>query len=113
MEGIDWVTHSFATANYGTINDVSTATHLEHPSPANRGSFASFVCHISNLESKLRSNAIVLDDSSSVRTTGKILGHGKTFMVKHALWTKDPREPPVHVAMKEIIADVPVMEDTR
>jgi hypothetical protein len=118
MEGAQWITHSFGTVNYGTlnygtVNDVSPTTHPRQPTPANRGSFASFVCHVSNLERKLRSNAIVLDDASSVRTTGKILGRGTTFMVKHALWTKDPKEPPVDVAVKEIIPDMPATEDIR
>jgi len=75
------------------------------PTPASRGSFPSFVCHVSNLESKLRSfSPIVLDSSSDIQTTGKILGQGKTFMVKHALWTRNPKEPPVDVALKEIVS---------
>jgi serine/threonine protein kinase len=109
MDEFQWI-KSFATSSYGTINEapLPSQNHL-HPvtSRPSRGSFASFVCHVVNLENKLRSlTPIVLDDSSIVKETGRILGEGTTFMVKHAQWTKDPNEPPLDVALKEIIADV-------
>ncbi|OSS47470.1 hypothetical protein B5807_07180 [Epicoccum nigrum] len=49
---------------------------------------------------------IVLADSSTVRNTGRILGQGKKFMVKHAQWIRDVKEPPVDVALKEIIPNL-------
>ncbi|KAF2444504.1 ankyrin [Karstenula rhodostoma CBS 690.94] len=111
MDEFDWV-RSFSTS-YGTVSHEFPAVEpRESPPSASRGSFASFVCHVTNLESKLRTlTPIVLDDSSSVRATGKILGQGKTFMVRHALWMKDPNEPPLDVALKEIIPDVQAEEE--
>ena len=113
MDDVEWVTHSFATSNYGTVHHEFPATEpQEHLEPPTRGSFASFVCHVTNLERKLRiEKPIILDDSSPVRTTGKILGQGKTFMVRHALWVKDPNEPPLDVALKEVIPDMQAMEN--
>ncbi|KAK7182812.1 hypothetical protein PSPO01_11151 [Paraphaeosphaeria sporulosa] len=113
MDEFDWV-RSFPTSSYGTVShEVPVIERHASSSSASRGSFASFVCHVTNLESKLRTLApIVLDDSSSVRATGKILGQGKTFMVRHALWVKDPNEPPLEVALKEIIPDVQAEEET-
>ncbi|KAL5416922.1 hypothetical protein PMIN04_007984 [Paraphaeosphaeria minitans] len=111
MDEFEWV-RSFPTSSYGTVShELPAIERREFPSSASRGSFASFVCHVTNLESRLRTLApIVLDNSSSVRATGKILGQGKTFMVRHALWVKDPNEPPLEVALKEIIPDVQVEE---
>ncbi|KAF1977221.1 hypothetical protein BU23DRAFT_501063 [Bimuria novae-zelandiae CBS 107.79] len=113
-DDIDWVRSNFATSSYGTINHEFPVTDAQQSPPsAPRGSFASFVCHVTNLERKLRiSNPIVLDDSSSVRATGKILGQGKTFMVRHALWTKDPNEPPLDVALKEVIPEIQPTDGT-
>jgi hypothetical protein len=110
MDEFDWV-KSFAESSYGTVSDAtSLPVEPEGMSPlsttTSRGSFASFVCHVTNLERQLRSfSPIVLDDSSTVRETGKILGQGKTFMVKHAQWVRDIKEPPLDVALKEIIPD--------
>lgn len=113
MDEFDWV-KSFPTSSYGTVSHEFPAVEPRESQPsASRGSFASFVCHVTNLESKLRTlTPIVLDDSSSVRATGKILGQGKTFMVRHALWAKDPNEPPLDVALKEIIPDVQAEEES-
>jgi hypothetical protein len=107
MDEFEWV-KSFQTSSYGTVShEFPTVERRDHSSPASRGSFASFVCHVTNLESKLRTlTPIVLDDSSAVRATGEILGQGKTFMVRHALWIKDANEPPLDVALKEIIPDM-------
>jgi hypothetical protein len=109
MDEFEWV-KSFATSSYGTVNDafLSAANDsVSSSAAASRGSFASFVCHVVRLESKLRSfSSLVLDDSSDVKATGKILGQGKTFMVRHAKWVRNPREPPLEVALKEIIPDV-------
>lgn len=109
MDEFEWV-KSFATSSYGTINDSLPSARKDSrsaPVATSRGSFASFVCHVVRLESKLRSfSSLVLDDSSDVKATGKILGQGKTFMVRHAQWVRNPREPPLDVALKEIIPDV-------
>jgi serine/threonine protein kinase len=113
MDEFEWV-RSFATSNYGTINEAlvpsqsdSLPAAASRPVRPSRGSFASFVCHVVSLERKLRSfSPIVLDDSSVVKETGKILGEGTTFMVRHAQWIKNPDEPPLDVALKEIIADI-------
>ena len=106
MDEFEWG-KSFAYSSYGTVNDALSLPSKESrskPKTASRGSFSSFVCHVVNLEHKLRSfSPVVLDDSSNVRVTGKILGHGKTFMVRHAQWVRNPREPPLDVALKEII----------
>jgi hypothetical protein len=112
MDEFEWV-KSFQTSSYGTVShELPTVERREHPPSASRGSFASFVCHITNLESKLRTlTPIVLDDSSAVRATGEILGQGKTFMVRHALWVKNPNEPPIDVALKEIIPHVQAEEE--
>ncbi|CAN9170383.1 unnamed protein product [Alternaria alternata] len=110
MEEFDWI-KSFAESSYGSVSDpvpppVEPTESKTLPSTTPRGSFASFVCHVTSLERKLRSfSPIVLDDSSVVRNTGKILGQGKTFMVKHAQWIRDVNEPPLDVAVKEIIPD--------
>jgi hypothetical protein len=111
MDEFEWV-KSFAESSYGTISDtfslpVETENLEPLPPTTSRGSFASFVCHVTNLERQLRSfSPIVLDNSSTVRVTGKILGQGKTFMVKHAQWIRDEKEPPLEVALKEIIPDL-------
>jgi serine/threonine protein kinase len=110
MEEFDWI-KSFAESSYGSVSDpvpppVEPTESKTLPSTTPRGSFASFVCHVTSLERKLRSfSPIVLDDSSVVRNTGKILGQGKTFIVKHAQWIRDVNEPPLDVAVKEIIPD--------
>ncbi|CAN9151129.1 unnamed protein product [Alternaria alternata] len=110
MEEFDWI-KSFAESSYGSVSDpvpppVEPTGSKTLPATTPRGSFASFVCHVTSLECKLRSfSPIVLDDSSVVRNTGKILGQGKTFMVKHAQWIRDVNEPPLDVAVKEIIPD--------
>ncbi|CAN9200060.1 unnamed protein product [Alternaria alternata] len=110
MEEFDWI-KSFAESSYGSVSDpvpppVEPTGSKTLPATTPRGSFASFVCHVTSLERKLRSfSPIVLDDSSVVRNTGKILGQGKTFMVKHAQWIRDVNEPPLDVAVKEIIPD--------
>ncbi|CAI9633498.1 unnamed protein product [Alternaria burnsii] len=110
MEEFDWI-KSFAESSYGSVSDpvpppVEPTESKTLPATTPRGSFASFVCHVTSLEHKLRSfSPIVLDDSSVVRNTGKILGQGKTFMVKHAQWIRDVNEPPLDVAVKEIIPD--------
>jgi serine/threonine protein kinase len=109
MEEFEW-RKSFTTSSYGTVIDAPASAPKESRAKAattSRGSFASFVCHVFNLERKLRSfSPLVLDNSSNVRVTGKILGQGKTFMVRHAQWVRNPREPPLDVALKEIIPDV-------
>ncbi|RII08365.1 serine/threonine protein kinase Japonica Group [Alternaria sp. MG1] len=110
MEEFDWI-KSFAESSYGSVSDpvpppVEPTESKTLSATTPRGSFASFVCHVTSLEHKLRSfSPIVLDDSSVVRNTGKILGQGKTFMVKHAQWIRDVNEPPLDVAVKEIIPD--------
>lgn len=113
MDEFDWV-RSFSGSNDGTISQVLLPTEQrESPNSKSRGSFASFVCHVTNLESKLRTTTpIVLDDSSPVRTTGRILGQGKTFIVRHALWTKTPQESPMEVALKEITPEEEAEDDT-
>ncbi|KAK5065197.1 hypothetical protein LTR84_001034 [Exophiala bonariae] len=115
MDEFEWV-KSFATSSYGTVNDASLPAakdSVSSPAPTSRGSFASFVCHVARLESKLRSfSSLVLDDSSDVKATGKILGQGKTFMVRHAKWVRNPKEPPLEVALKEIIPDVKSSDGT-
>ena len=111
MDEFDWV-RSFAESSYGTISN--TLPPLADPplsdtlpQTTSRGSFASFVCHVTNLKRKMRSfSPIVLADSSTVRNTGRILGQGKKFMVKHAQWIRDVKEPPVDVALKEIIPNL-------
>jgi hypothetical protein len=109
MDEFEWV-KSFATSSYGTVSDALFLAPKESrstPTTTSRGSFASFVCHVVSLERKLRSfSPLVLDDSSNVRVTGKILGQGKTFMARHAQWVRNPKEPPLDVALKEIIPDV-------
>jgi hypothetical protein len=109
MDEFDWV-RSFATSSYGTMSDIVVPAKEESQPPPpsiSRGSFASFVCHVVSLEQKLRSfSPIVLDARSMVKETGKNLGEGTTFMVRHAQWVKDPNEPPLDVALKEVIADV-------
>jgi serine/threonine protein kinase len=75
------------------------------PTPR-QGSFASFVCHLSHLEAKLRADSsLVLDGHSKIRKTKHILGRGNTFLVRQASWVKDSNEPPLDVALKEIIPD--------
>ncbi|KAF2675889.1 hypothetical protein K458DRAFT_437652 [Lentithecium fluviatile CBS 122367] len=96
-------------AAYGTVTDnlvpVRSATQPAI-APRPKGSFATFVCHVVSLEKKLQAaSPIVLGDSSVVNETGKILGQGAAFMVRHAQWVKDPNEPPLDVALKEIIVD--------
>lgn len=114
MEEFDWI-KSFAESSYGSVSDfvplpVEPVEPRTLPATTLRGSFSSFVCHVTSLERKLRSfSPIVLDDSSVVRNTGKILGQGKTFMVKHAQWVRDVNEPPLDVALKEIIPDLRTM----
>jgi hypothetical protein len=75
------------------------------PTPR-QGSFASFVCHLSHLEAKLRADSsLVLDGHSKIRKNKHILGRGNTFLVRQASWVKDSNEPPLDVALKEIIPD--------
>jgi len=109
MDEFQWA-KSFQTASYGTICDTlipAAEESLPERTPASRGSFAPFVCHVASLEKKLKSiSPIVLDTHSIVKETGRNLGEGTTFMVRHAHWVKDPNEPPLDVALKEIIADV-------
>lgn len=109
MDEFEWV-KSFATSSYGTVSDVVSSVpneSLSAPKTTSRGSFASFVCHVVRLERKLRSfSSLVLDDSSNVKVTNKILGQGKTFMVRYAQWVRNPKEPPLDVALKEIVSDV-------
>lgn len=111
MDEFEWV-KSFATSSYGTVSNAPSAAAAPDESRStlttnSRGSFASFVCHVVRLERKLRSfSSLVLDDTSNVKVTSKILGQGKTFMVRHAQWVRDPKEPPLDVALKEIIPDV-------
>lgn len=113
MDEFEWVTHSFATSSYGTVDQPSPIENVHERASKARGSFASFVCHVTNLERKLRIlEPIVLDGSSTVRSTGKILGQGKTFMVRHALWTKNPNEPSLEIALKEIVPDVETVDDS-
>lgn len=106
MSEFEWV-KSFAESSYGTTSDAFSLEPKQSRSispTTSRGSFASFVCHVTNLERKLRSfSPLVLDNSSTVRVTNKVFGQGKTFMVKHAQWVRDAREPPLDVALKEII----------
>lgn len=109
MDEFEWV-KSFAVSSYGTMSDAHSLAPKESrsaPTTASRGSFASFVCHVVRLERKIRSfSPLVLDDSSNVQITSKILGQGKTFMVRHAQWVRNPKEPPLDVALKEIVPDV-------
>jgi len=109
MEEFDWV-KSFATSSYGTVSDALSLTREESrsaPPAPSRGSFASFVCHVVRLERKLLlDSSLVLDGSSNVKVSNKILGQGKTFIVRHAEWLRNPKEPPLDVALKEIIPDV-------
>ncbi|KAF2641385.1 hypothetical protein P280DRAFT_469012 [Massarina eburnea CBS 473.64] len=110
MDEFDWV-QSLATSSYGSLGDAPIDTPsgplTEPTETASRGSFALFVCHVSNLERKLRSfSNIILDGSSDVKLSGKVLGQGKTFMVRHAQWVQKPKEPPIDVALKEIIPDL-------
>lgn len=113
MDEFEWV-KSFATSSYGSVSDaLSPSPNYSHTSASStaRGSFSSFVCHVISLERKLRSfSPIVLDNSSNVKVTNKILGQGKTFMVRHARWSQNPNEPPLDVALKEIIPDTQVFE---
>jgi hypothetical protein len=75
------------------------------PTPR-QGSFASFVCHLSHLETKLRADSsLVLDSYSKICKKKHVLGRGNTFLVRQASWVKDPNEPPLDVALKEIIPD--------
>ena len=109
MDEFEWV-QSFPTSSYGTIgySTISCPELLSQTldKPV-RGSFASFICHVINLERKLRSfSPLVLDGSSNISLTGKILGQGKTFMVRHARWSKVKTEPPVEVALKEIVPGI-------
>src|SRR5215469_13115482 len=101
MDQFEW-RKSFMTSSYGTVTDSPASAPKESRAKAatkSRGSFSSFVCHVVNLERKLRSfSPLVLDNSLNVRVTGKILGQGKTFMVRHAQWVRNPREPPLDVA---------------
>jgi len=69
-------------------------------------SFASFACHTIFLERKLRGDSpLVLENGAVIKKTGRVLGQGKTFHVEHAQWFKDPKDSPIDVAVKEIIAD--------
>ncbi|RMZ78785.1 hypothetical protein DV738_g3617, partial [Chaetothyriales sp. CBS 135597] len=115
MDEFEWV-KSFATSSYGTVSDALASTPEDSrsaPITAPRGSFASFVCHVVQLERKLRSfSSLVLDGSSNVKISSKILGQGKTFLVRHGQWVRDPQEPPLDVAVKEIISDVQSSEAT-
>jgi hypothetical protein len=71
-----------------------------------KGTFASFIYHVVYLERKLRGfNPLVLDNAAKIRKTDRTLGCGKTFHVQQAQWFKDPKEPPVDVAVKEIVAN--------
>ncbi|KAL1792232.1 hypothetical protein ACET3X_009983 [Alternaria dauci] len=112
MEEFEWIKSSFGESSYGSVSDAvalpeESTKSKTIPATAPQGSFSSFVCHVTSLERQLRSfSPIVLDDSSTVKVTGKILGQGKTFMVKHAQWVRDVKEPPLDVALKEIIPDL-------
>jgi len=88
-----------------TQSDFDAADRLP-PAELIRGSFTSFVCHLSHLDTKLRSNSsLVLDDSAKIQKTSRVLGKGKTFLVRQASWVKDPDDPPLEVALKEIIPE--------
>jgi serine/threonine protein kinase len=116
MDDFEWV-RTFANSSYGTISDepLETAEKTGSAPPttaATRGSFASFVCHVTRLQSKLRAfSPIVLDDSSTIKESGRTLGQGTTFIVRHAQWTRDADEPPLDVALKEIISDAESLEE--
>ncbi|KAF2465007.1 ankyrin [Lindgomyces ingoldianus] len=118
MDEFEWV-KSFSSSNYGTLSDYVSPVIKENkreppnPSQLSRGTFSSFICHVIHLERKLRSfTPIVLDGSSDIRVTGKILGQGKTFLVRHAQWAQKPNEPPVEVALKEIIPTFQSTDET-
>ena len=107
MAEFEWA-QSFATSSYGTVSYKTPAEEdlaQTRLSTTFKGSFASFVCHVVNLENKFRSHSpIVLDNSSKITMTPTILGQGTTFMVRRARWLRDPKEPIVDVALKEIIS---------
>lgn len=118
MDEFEWV-KSFSTSSYGTVSHLISREieggDQEQPnsSQAPLGSFASFICHVIHLERKLRAfTPIVLDTSSSIRATAKILGQGKTFLVRHAQWVQKPNEPPIEVALKEIIPTFQSTDET-
>jgi len=115
MDEFDWVTRNYTVSSYGSLNNIPDTTESKKPvtDGHDRGSFASFICHVCRLENKLRGfSPIVLNNSSNVRVTDKILGRGKTFLVRHAFWVKDPSEPPVEAALKEIIPDFQVLVES-
>ena len=119
MAEFDWG-KSFAISGYGAVTDVPSRPPDETANQVRdarvkepRGSFASFVCHVTSLERGLRSSSpLVFDDSSNMSITGRLLGQGKTFMVRHARWVRNPKEPPVDVALKEIISDVQLEDNS-
>jgi hypothetical protein len=110
MDEFEWV-KSFSIRSYGTISDLLTqdvniADHKEGTGNNVRGSFASFICHVNYLEKKLRSfSPIVLTNLSNIKVSDTVLGKGKTFLVRQASWIKDPSEPPVSAALKEIVPE--------
>ncbi|KAM7214473.1 Ankyrin repeat-containing domain protein [Rhypophila decipiens] len=123
MDEFEWkksfATSSYYSSSYGILSD-SLPLPEGHEAPEQpqdnsapgRGSFAFFVCQVTSLQRDLRlESPLLLNDSSKVQVTGRILGEGKTFVVRHAQWVPNPAEPPVDVALKEIISDVPVVED--
>ncbi|KAK3375662.1 kinase-like domain-containing protein [Lasiosphaeria ovina] len=124
MAEFAWI-KSFSTSNYGLINDTPPKAVVEAPlqqadfrlpeeSPA-RGSFATFVCHVSSLDAGLRLESPVLKEtsnSSKISLTGRLLGQGRTFVARHALWARNPNEPRVEIALKEIVCDVLSADDS-
>lgn len=114
MDEFEWArsfSNSFSASSYGTRGSTSRRNakdSREGPpnatSQSSQGSFSSFICHVIHLERQLRAfNPIIFDGSSNIKHTGRILGQGKTFLVRHAEWIQRPNEPPVEVALKEII----------
>lgn len=114
MDEFEWAksfSNSFSASSYGTRSSSSRHNAKDgREGPPNaisqppQGSFSSFICHVIHLERKLRAfNPIILNGSSNIKHTGRILGLGKTFLVRHAEWMQKPNEPPVEVALKEII----------
>ncbi|KAF2197948.1 kinase-like protein [Delitschia confertaspora ATCC 74209] len=108
MDEFDWVKTHTTLSSYGTLSDIlindpkGSGNHI--PARRDRGSFASFICHVFHLERSLRAlSPILLDNLSNVRVTDKILGQGKTFLVREAFWIKDRNDPPIKAALKEII----------
>jgi hypothetical protein len=101
---LDLPSHGLVTHSNSAIGEVEPAPE-RLPTPR-QGSFASFVCHLSHLEAKLRpDSSLVLNVHSKIRKKKHILGRGNTFLERQASWVKDANESPLDVELKEIIPD--------